>query len=641
MDDAADIRKLKNEEQTANQQEDLSIRRLLKMEEELQQKYAELQMTEKKLRKQLGFSNTMVNNLNELFYTFDKNARITFVNKKCTEILGYQPEELIGKSLSDRSLCPDELICEENESGKMILEGTASSVIIQVNHRDGRRRLLKINSAPLFDNGSIIGGMVLADDITDTLAAADALRESERNLRRITDNMSDLVSELDLGGNVIFASPSHLKVLGYSEERMMNIKLKEFVHPDDLAQVISLLKHSLQTGERGVSQHRCQHQDGYYVWTETVGNPIWQNGKITGIVISSRDITDRKMLEQELRYLSVHDTLTSLYNRTYFEEEINRLENDRNNPVGMIIFDLDNLKLVNDTMGHEAGDRLLQNFARILGQCFRSGDVVSRVGGDEFAVIMPKTSEEVLNMAAERVNHLVNEYNEDNPALPLSVSMGIAYRQDSRFSLRDIYKEADNRMYRAKLQHSGNVRDEVISTLLKALQTRDYMTEGHGERMNELVMLLGGELKLPDNTLIDLQLLAQFHDIGKVGIPDWILFKKEKLTADEYREMKRHSEIGQRIALAMPDLSPLADLILLHHEWWDGSGYPLGLAGEQIPLECRIIALADAYDTMTHDRPFIKAISPREAMEEIARCSGSQFDPKLAALLLKLLGYYS
>ncbi|HWQ75832.1 MAG TPA: diguanylate cyclase, partial [Syntrophomonas sp.] len=560
---------------------------------------------------------------------------------KCTEILGYQPEELIGKSLSDRSLCPDELICEENESGKMILEGTASSVIIQVNHRDGRRRLLKINSAPLFDNDCIIGGMVLADDITDTLAAADALRESERNLRRITDNMSDLVSELDRAGNVIFASPSHLKVLGYSEERMMNIKLKEFVHPDDLAQVISLLKHSLQTGERGVSQHRCQHQDGYYVWTETVGNPIWQNGKITGIVISSRDITDRKMLEQELRHLSVHDTLTSLYNRTYFEEEINRLENDRNNPVGMIIFDLDNLKLVNDTMGHEAGDRLLQNFARILGQCFRSGDVISRVGGDEFAVIMPKTSEEVLNMAAERVNHLVNEYDEDNPTLPLSVSMGIAYRQDGRSSLRDIYKEADNRMYRAKLQHSGSVRDEVISTLLKALQTRDYMTEGHGERMKELVMLLGGELKLPDNILIDLQLLAQFHDIGKVGIPDWILFKKERLTADEYREMKRHSEIGQRIALATPDLSPLADLILLHHEWWDGSGYPLGLAGEQIPLECRIIALADAYDTMTHDRPFSKAISPQEAMKEIARCSGSQFDPKLAALLLKLLGYYS
>ncbi|NLT20622.1 MAG: HD domain-containing protein, partial [Syntrophomonadaceae bacterium] len=134
-----------------------------------------------------------------------------------------------------------------------------------------------------------------------------------------------------------------------------------------------------------------------------------------------------------------------------------------------------------------------------------------------------------------------------------------------------------------------------------------------------------------------LQLLAQFHDIGKVGVPDRILFKEDRLTPEEYLEMQRHSEIGQRIALAAPELSSLAGLILKHHEWWNGKGYPLGLAGEDIPLECRILALADAYDAMTNDRPYRKAMSHEEAKAEIIRCSGTQFEPRLATLFLELL----
>jgi len=490
-------------------------------------------------------------------------------------------------------------------------------------------------ASPIFDqNDNMVAAVEILRD-----NSSDALRESERNLRRITDNMSDLVSELDCDGNVVFASPSHLKVLGYSDEKMMTIKLSDFVHPDEYRYVISTLKTCLETGEAGITHHRCRHEDGHYVWVETVGNPIRQDGMVSGIILSSRDITDRKLLEQELRYLSTHDALTSLHNRTYFEEELNRLESGTFNPVGMMIFDLDGLKLVNDTMGHEAGDRLLKNFAQIMQKCYRNGDIVSRVGGDEFAVLLPETNSKMLDKVAACINSTIREYNLTNPSLPLSVSMGTAVRKDNRSSLRDIYKEADNLMYRNKLQRSGSAHSAVVNTLLKALQARDYITKGHGERMRNLVVLLGRELKLPDSTLTNLQLLAQFHDIGKVGIADRILFKSESLTEEEYREMQRHSEIGQRIALASPELSSLADLILKHHECWDGSGYPFGLVGEQIPLECRIIALVDAYDTMTHDRPYSKAVFPQEALEEIARCSGTQFDPHLTKLFLKLLGY--
>jgi diguanylate cyclase (GGDEF)-like protein/PAS domain S-box-containing protein len=637
--DNSPMKALDNDGQLAHQQADAAFQQLLAVEEELRQQYEELQHTERELRKQLNYTNTMVDNLNELFYTFDQDMRLTFINKKSFETLGYRPEELIGTIRTAEIFREEDWKWIEKEIKDRLSSGETSSYVMPIYHRDGSKKYFKINSALLMEEGRIVGGMVLADDITDDIKATEALRESECNLRRITDNMSDLVSELDRHGNVVFASPSHYKVLGYTGERMMTIKLSDFVHPEDLSGVLDTLKNDMDRVKAGISRHRCQHADGHYIWIETVGNPVLQDGKVSGVILSSRDITDRKELEQELRYLSIHDTLTSLYNRTYFEEEMTRLEGGRYNPVGMMIFDLDGLKLVNDTLGHEAGDRLLTITAEILRKCFRTGDVVSRVGGDEYAVLLPETNHQVLEKAASRIQSMIEEYNQINPALPLSVSVGMAVRKDNHSSMRDAYKEADNRMYRIKLQRSASAHSAVVNTLLKALQARDYMTEGHGERMKNLVVTLGKKLGMATSTLANLQLLAQFHDIGKVGIPDRILFKADGLTAAEYREMQRHSEIGQRIALASPEMSSLADLILKHHEWWDGQGYPFGLAGEQIPLECRIIALADAYDTMTHDRPYRQAIAPQEALAEIKRCCGTQFDPHLTELFLGLLGY--
>jgi HD-GYP domain-containing protein (c-di-GMP phosphodiesterase class II) len=132
-------------------------------------------------------------------------------------------------------------------------------------------------------------------------------------------------------------------------------------------------------------------------------------------------------------------------------------------------------------------------------------------------------------------------------------------------------------------------------------------------------------------------LFAQFHDIGKVGIPDGILFKPDKLTENEWNTMKQHCEIGHRIAMATPDLQPIADWILRHQEWWNGKGYPTGQKGEAIPLECRILAIVDAYDAMTHDRPYRQGLEPARALAELQRCAGTQFDPDLVPQFVSLL----
>jgi HD-GYP domain-containing protein (c-di-GMP phosphodiesterase class II) len=161
--------------------------------------------------------------------------------------------------------------------------------------------------------------------------------------------------------------------------------------------------------------------------------------------------------------------------------------------------------------------------------------------------------------------------------------------------------------------------------------------EGHSERLQQLVASLARAIDLPGDRINDLRLFARFHDLGKVGVHDQILFKPGSLTEDEAREMRKHCEVGHRIAMSLHDMAPIADWILKHHERWDGLGYPFGLQGREIPLECRILAIADAFDVMTSDRPYQNAISPSEAVEELRRCSGTQFDPDLVEEFIRIL----
>lgn len=169
------------------------------------------------------------------------------------------------------------------------------------------------------------------------------------------------------------------------------------------------------------------------------------------------------------------------------------------------------------------------------------------------------------------------------------------------------------------------------------MEARGFETEGHCDRLQELIISLARSLELSQEFINDLSLLARFHDLGKVGIPDQILFKPGALTDEEWQQMRQHCEIGHRIASSVPDLKPITDFILKHHEWWDGRGYPMGLSGEDIPLPCRILAIADAYDAITSDRPYSNAMSQHEAVQELRRCAGTQFDPGLVEKFIQIL----
>jgi len=336
----------------------------------------------------------------------------------------------------------------------------------------------------------------------------------------------------------------------------------------------------------------------------------------------------RKQDETHLRDWSFRDSLSGLYNRRYFEEEMRRMDTRRKGSVGMIILDVDGLKLVNDIFGHDCGDRQLVTVAKLLMVCFRERDVIARIGGDEYAVLLHDADLGAVTSACERVQKRILVGNlEKTP--PLSVSIGFAVSDDPRISMGELFKQADNNMYREKNNRSQSARGAILQTITNLLQERDFIGDGHADRMQDMILSLARKCGLTSEKSANLCLFAHFHDIGKVGIRGPVLFKPGRLTVEEMNEMRCHSEIGHRIAQSSSELRPIADLILKHHEWWNGQGYPLGLGGEAIPLECRILAIADAYDAMTSHRPYRKAMDHDTAVAELKRCAGTQFDPEL------------
>src|SRR4030066_855572 len=400
---------------------------------------------------------------------------------------------------------------------------------------------------------------------------------SNFRLWRITQNrifrsMEDAVFAFETNGRIVEINKSAYNILNLDEKKYKKEKLNIEYISDNLSPIILDGKQRKKFTDKlnSIKSQSLKEDIEFRINEEKKCfnvriSPILDNfNRMVGKLVILANITSIKEKEKQLYYQSYHDKLTGIYNRLFFEEELNRFDTKRQFPVSIIIGDINGLKLINDAYGHNKGDEVLKNIAEIV-------------------------------------------------------------------------KEAEDIMNEHKILENESARSSIILSLKNALEERYYETEEHAMRMANLSLLVGEKINLRYNELNELRLLAILHDIGKISISDSIILKPGKLTSEEWEVIKRHPEVGYRLANSSRDLEQIARGILYHHERWDGKGYPEGLKGNKIPVISRIVAIADAFDAMTNDRPYRKAMSNYEAIEEIKRESGSQFDPSLAKLFAEVL----
>ncbi len=348
-----------------------------------------------------------------------------------------------------------------------------------------------------------------------------------------------------------------------------------------------------------------------------------------------RDITVNKKEELRNRYLSCHDSLTGLFNRHFLETEMQRLDTSRQLPISIIVVDINGLKLINDAYGYNEGDKLIRNVATVLKETCRKEDIITRWGGDEFVVLLPQTPAEIAQEISGRIKVICQRYNVNS--VPFTVSVGTAAKVRAGEPMAKVQKVAEDRMYRNKLHNYREIKGALLKSVYRKLQEKSYETEDHIRRVRDISLKIGECMGLSRAELNRLAVLVILHDIGKVKVFEEILTKKGLLDNEEWATIKMHPEAGSRIVRATEEFAHVADDILSHHERWDGSGYPRGLKGKEIPLLARIVAIADAYEVMTSGRPYRRAMTPAAAVSELRHCAGTQFDPRLVDIFTSLL----
>lgn len=585
----------------------------------------------------------IIDNMNSGIAVHDKDMNYVFVSRKYKEQYGVT-DDITGKHHYE--VFPD-LPEKWREVHRKTLQGeTFHKDRDPYEHADGSIDVTRWKSMPWYDENNEIAGLIIYTEvINDLIEKEQQLEEYGRQMFVQKEEIEatllaigDAVISTDADGYIKAFNAIATELTGYDQAAVVG---KAF---NDIFRIYNeVTNEPLPSPVDHVIEHQeTMHLENHTVLVTATGErrviedsaaPIFnKDGDMTGVILVFRDVTDRKKKQQEIEYLSLHDYLTGLYNRRFFAQELARIDKAEHYPLGIVMIDLNGLKILNDAYGHEAGDEALKGIAGMLMDVFGKRATVARIGGDEFAVLMSNASADEMDAFASRIAQQVADVHIRR--IPLSVAVGYTIRDDGLTPIYETIKTAEDMMYRLKLVEGASARNGTIRAILNTLTDKFDVERRHSERVSSLCAAIAKSLGLRKNEITEVALSGMMHDIGKITIPDHILTKPDRLTKEEFAVLREHTANGYKILRAADAYSHFAEDALYHHEHFDGGGYPEGLSGEDIPLFARIIGVADAFEAMTSDRPYRKAMNVDDAIEELKHYRGTQFDPVIVDVLV-------